>query len=135
MIVVYHVNFHTLRKLPIFLDDEKARAIAGILSDIVERHHIVRLAMTVMPTHVHCVFVAFPDQTRGDVVQLLKGASAREFLARFPDFAGELAGHLWSEGYQWVAVESHRQLVATIRYVDNNRVKIGLEELDEGLIK
>src|SRR5215472_13903927 len=69
----YHVNIHAVLHRPIFIDEQYAAALDGLLSEIVELHHICELARGIMPTHAHFVFVAFPDQSRPPIVQLLKG--------------------------------------------------------------
>jgi REP element-mobilizing transposase RayT len=123
---VYHVNFHTFHGKPAFLDDACAAIMDRLLGEIVERHGITCLVWSVMPTHVHCIVVTFPDQSRGEIVQLLKGASARAFLERYPAWRAEVGDHLWQEGYHWVQIKTRAQLAATRRYVQNNRPKVGL---------
>lgn len=123
---IYHVNFHSFASRPAFLDEEHAAFIHETLRAIVDRHGITCLTWSVMPTHVHCVIVAFPDQARGEIVKLLKGASARAFIERFPEWRAEVGDHLWQEGYHWVQIKTRAQMIATLRYVNNNRPRIGL---------
>ena len=123
---IYHLNFHTVRHVPIFLDPEYATAIDAIFVEVIARHRIVALARAVMPTHAHFVIAAFPDQPRQRIVMLLKGASAYAFFQRYPLLGAELGGHLWQESYQWVHVQRHEQYWNAIRYVGDNRSKIGL---------
>jgi REP element-mobilizing transposase RayT len=129
MAEIYHVNFHTHGNRPVFLDDAYARAIDDLTDEIIRHYAIVSLARAVMPTHLHFVVVAFPDQPREGIVQLLKGASSRGFFQEYPELGAELGGHLWQKGYQWVLITSHDQLVAAIRYIRANRSKIGLSPL------
>ena len=126
---IYHINFHTHLRRPIFLDDALAIWLDACLVDIMTRHRIVTLAHTVMPTHVHVVVVTFPDQPRDRVVQLLKGAAARAFNRQNPEIAADIGGHLWQDGYDWVLIETHRQVQATLAYVEANRPRIGLPPL------
>ena len=129
MAEIYHLNFHTNGNQPIFLDDEYALTMDLDLTEIIRHHEIVCLARAVMPTHVHFVVVAFPDQPRERIVQFLKGASSYAFFQRYPAIADELDHHLWQKGYQWVLITSHEQLIAAIRYVRANRSKIGLRPI------
>jgi len=129
---IYHINFHTHRRRPIFLDDDLAMALDASLADITARHRILTLARAVMPTHVHVVVVSFPDQPRDRIVQLLKGTSARAFNLCNPEIAADIGGHLWQDGYDWVLVETHRQVEATLAYVAANRPRIGLPPLPDG---
>jgi REP element-mobilizing transposase RayT len=126
MAEIYHVNFHTHGNRPVFLDDAYARAIDDLMDEIIRHHAIVSLSRAVMPTHLHFVVVAFPDQPRERIVQLLKGASSRGLFQEYPELGAELGGHLWQKGYQWVLIASHDQMVTAIRYVRANRSKIGL---------
>jgi REP element-mobilizing transposase RayT len=126
MAELYHINFHTFRNHPLFLDEAYAREIDHLFADVIRRHQIASLARTLMPNHVHFVVVAFPDQPRERIAQLLKGATARESLSKHPEIDGELGGHLWQAGYDWVLITSNRQLSAAISYVRANRPKVGL---------
>jgi REP element-mobilizing transposase RayT len=74
--------------------------------------------------------VAFPDQSRSEIVQLLKGGAAYRLFELFPLLREELGGHLWQQSYQWVQVKTHAQLRATVAYVNENRSKIGLPPID-----
>ena len=127
MVEIYHINFHTVRNLPIFLNPEYAASLGEIISDIIREHELVCHISTVMPNHVHLVLTTFPDQSRAQIVQLVKGGSARAFFARYPLLREEIGAHLWQEGFDWVIVDSHRQFRNAIRYVQENRGKIGLE--------
>jgi REP element-mobilizing transposase RayT len=126
MAEIYHVNFHTNGNRPVFLDDAYVRATDEIIDDVIRHHEIVSLARAIMPTHLHFVLVAFPDQPRERIVQLLKGASSHAFFQQHPDLGTELGGHLWQKVYQLVLITSHDQLVTAMRYVRANRAKIGL---------
>jgi hypothetical protein len=52
---IYHVNFRTIRHLPIFLEQNYAATLNRIVDAIVERHRIHELARAIMPTHLHVV--------------------------------------------------------------------------------
>lgn len=123
---IFHVNFHTFESRPAFLDEERAAFLHETLQAIVDHHGITCFAWSVMPTHVHCILVAFPDQPRAQIVKLLKGASARAFIERYPEWRAEVGDQLWQEGYHWVQIATQIQMIATMKYVNNNRPKIGL---------
>jgi hypothetical protein len=53
-------------------------------------------------------------------------------LAAAPELRADLGDHLWQEGYDWVEITSHRQLLAELGYVRANRTKSGLEPIVEG---
>ena len=122
MIKRYHVNFHTANSKPVFLA-EAEQTIRRILRDVMKRHRIPCILSEVMPTHVHLILIDFADMDIGRSLYLLKGASAHEFLKKYPEFRRDLGDHLWDEGYSWREITSHRQFVETVAYVHSNRPK------------
>jgi len=124
---LYHVNFHTLDSKPIFENDAYDQLIRAHLFGTIRQRKIICLAWEVMPTHVHMLIEDFPDFSRGAIVHYLKGASARAFFDAFPELRGDLlGGHLWTKGYHFVHVKTHRQLVATLQYIRANRAHADL---------
>jgi REP element-mobilizing transposase RayT len=127
LIRLYHVNFHTLGNKPVFLAEDLDASIRQVIRDVMQTHRIVCLALEVMPTHVHVIFLDFPDLDRGRALNLLKGASARLFLERHRYLREELGDHLWQEGYSWLEISSHEQLARTLAYIRGNRSAGGLD--------
>jgi putative transposase len=124
---LYHINFHTVLGTPVFEHLAFDQAMREIFRAVLRRHQILCLAWEVMPTHVHLIFNDFPDQPRGRIVNLLKGATAHAFMRQFPDLRADLlGGHLWAKGYYWAQIESHRQFVTTLAYVRDNRAHADL---------
>ncbi|MBI3969144.1 MAG: IS200/IS605 family transposase [Chloroflexi bacterium] len=117
---VFHVNFHTNRRRPVFLDVERAAWLQRVVAELVERNDLVCLASAVMPTHVHLLLLGWPDLPVGKAVQLVKGASSRAFFVEFPYLREDLGGHLWQAGYDCVQVSTHRQCVAARAYIWGN---------------
>ena len=135
MIGISHVNWHTFGNKPVFQVPEYEKFIVQTLWDVINEKRIVCLALTVMPTHVHAVFVDFPDQKRSDVLQQVKGITSRRFFERFPMLRHDLGdGHLWQRGSDKVFIVSHHQLVRTIEYIKTNRAKKGLRHSEESAI-
>jgi REP element-mobilizing transposase RayT len=126
MIRFYHVNFHTFHNEPVFLAKDVDSAIRAIMRDVLREHQILCLAFEVMPTHVHLILADFPDKSRSESMRLLKGATAYHFLRDQPAFRNDLGDHLWQEGYDWQEITTHRQFVATLRYVRENRARGGI---------
>jgi putative transposase len=80
-----------------------------------------------MPTHIHLLIEDFPDYSRSAILAHVKGDVSRAFFRVFPHLRHDLlGGHLWAKGYYWVAVESHRQVSATIAYIQANRERADL---------
>jgi len=118
----YHVNFHTLDGRPIFEDESYDQAVRVYVRDAIRRHKILCPAHEVMPTHVHMIIEDFPDLLRGSIIHLVKGSAAHVFFDAFPELRADLlGGHLWTKGYHYVEITSHRQFLATLQYVRTNR--------------
>ncbi len=124
---LFHVNFHTVRKLAVFESPEYQRLLEQYLPETIARWSIPCLAWKVMPTHVHLVIVAFPDLPLGRAMNLIKGATARALLLAAPELRADVGSHLWQEGYDWVEITSHQQCTNAVRYVNENRRRGGLE--------
>jgi putative transposase len=124
---LFHINFHTMRSVPVFEQLAFDQAMRSIFREVLRRHHILCLAWEIMPTHVHLIMADFPDQPRARIIKLLKGATAHAFLLQFPELRPDLlGGHLWAKGYYWVHIESHHQFMITLNYVRNNRAHADL---------
>jgi putative transposase len=124
---VFHVNFHTQQNRAVFEAPNYLELIKRLLPHVLEKWNIPCLAWQVMPTHVHLVLVTFLDHTLGRILNLIKGSTAHELLTAAPELRADLGSHLWQEGYDWVEVTSQRQCAATVRYVQENRARGGLE--------
>ncbi|HXT34664.1 MAG TPA: transposase [Chloroflexota bacterium] len=123
-----HVNFHTLGRRPVFIQEEYDAAMRGLLTDVLDRCRIYCPAWEVMPTHVHLIVQDFDDYPRDRVMQQIKGATAYGFFKQYPSLREDLlGGHLWAKGYFWVEIVSYRQYVATADYIRANRHNAGLE--------
>jgi REP element-mobilizing transposase RayT len=127
-IQLFHVNFHTVRNLPVFEVPEYDALARPELKRQLAKWHIICLAWEVMPTHVHLVLLTFPDVPMGRAMRLIKGGVSHAVLAQAPELRADLGDHLWQEGYHWVEVTSHEQCLNAIRYVRENRRRGGLED-------
>ncbi len=125
--VLYHINFKTLGRRPIFEQAEYDELVRMCLPAVLQQHTVVCLAWELMPTHVHLLIGDFPDYSRSQILQHVKGDTARIFFRAFPHLREDLrGGHLWERGYYWVEVRSHRQCDATIAYIQANRLHADL---------
>jgi putative transposase len=124
---LFHLNFHTLDSKPIFADEGYDRTIRLCLRDVLRQHKILCLAWEVMPTHVHMMIADFPDLTRGTIVNHIKGGSSHAFFIAHPELRPDLlGGHLWTKGYYFVQIKTHRQFLATLHYIRTNRERADL---------
>jgi len=125
--VLHHVNFHTIHGLPLFDDARYDGIMRACLTDVLHSRGMLCAAWEVMPTHVHMIVEEFPDMPCGTILKHVKGDTARAFFRTFPDTRADFPdGHLWKRGYFSVGIVSHRQFVATVRYVQQNRAHAGL---------
>ena len=126
-VVLYHVNFHTLRNMPIFEQVPYDRMTRECLPEVLRRHKVVCLAWEIMPTHIHMIIEDFPDFPRPTILKYVKGSTSHAFFAKYPGLRGDLlGGHLWTAGYYFVAIRTHRQLLSTLNYVRTNRTQSDL---------
>jgi putative transposase len=124
---MFHVNFHTVRNRPVFEVPEYLALLEAELAEVLARWKVICIARQIMPTHVHLLVIASPDQTLARIVNLIKGGLARSILESKPELRADLGDHLWQEGYDWVEVTSHAQCLNAIRYIRENRRRGGLE--------
>jgi REP element-mobilizing transposase RayT len=126
-VALYHVNFHTLRSVPVFEQPEYAAMMRSCLRELLRRHRILCLAWELMPTHVHLIIEDFRDFSCSQIVGRIKGGTSHAFFQEHPflreDFLG---GHLWAKGYYSVLVAAHEQFCATLAYVRTNRERADL---------
>jgi putative transposase len=126
-VTFYHINFHTVRAMPVFEQAEHDAMMRACLPDLMRDRQVPCLVWELMPTHVHLLIDDFPDFDRSIVMKHLKGDSSRAFFRRFPELRADLlGGHLWSKGYYAVPVVSHRQYCATLNYIRANRTHADL---------
>jgi len=108
---LYHVNFKTLGRRPIFEQPEYDDLIRTCLPVILRQHGVICLAWELMPTHVHLLIADFLDYPRSLILQHVKGDTSRAFFRAFPRLREDLrGGHLWERGYYWAEVRGHYRL-------------------------
>jgi putative transposase len=82
------------------LNDEVSVQLKEVSQRIAEEYEFRIDTMEVVEDHVHVLIEAAPKYSPAQVVQILKGASAREVFKRFPKLRKQLwAGEFWSNGY------------------------------------
>ena len=124
---LYHVNFITLGRRPIFELAAYDGMVRVCLPSVLRQRQVICPAWEIMPTHVHLLIADFPDYPRSTILAHVKGDISRAFFRAFPHLREDLlGGHLWAKGYHWVLVESHRRCCATIAYLQANRERAGL---------
>ena len=100
---VYECKYHLVwvpkyRKM--VLSEPVARRCKGLFQEIAERHGFEIVEQEVMPDHVHVFVSAPPRWSPAELVNVLKGVSARRLLEEFPELREAMwGGSLWSDGY------------------------------------
>lgn len=124
---LHHVNFHTLRSIPVFENEEYDQMMRQCLADVLSDLNIICPAWEILPTHVHMIVEDFADLPRATILKYVKGDTSRAFFGAFPYLRADLdGGHLWQQGYNAVLILTHRQYRDTLAYVRANRRQAGL---------
>jgi putative transposase len=117
---VYHCFIRGIRGLPIVHDDFDRRRWLGILRYVVERHGWRCFAYCLMTNHYHVV-VQTPEGDISAGMHRLNWLYAYRFNERHG-----FTGHLFERRFDSVLIESDRQLLETVRYVELNPVRAGI---------
>lgn len=123
--VAYHLTTRGTNKRAIFIDDVDRQRFLGYLGVVTNRYGLSVLSYCLMGNHVHLLVRGNPEEVSAGMRDLL-GTYARRFNRR-----ARRSGHLFGERFHHVAVTSHDQIVATIRYVALNPVRAGMVESPE----
>jgi putative transposase len=113
--LVVHVVWSTHRRAR-WLDVSFDQRLAELLAQLAKRVDAEALAVGNAADHVHAVVRHPPSVAVSDVVQRLKGASARALHAAVP----HAAGRLWQAGY-WAQSVGPLELPAVVAYVRDQR--------------
>ena len=81
------------------------------------------LAWTVMPNHVHVLFIPMPGEQLGRIV-----SSWKRFTAREANLLLGRTGAFWQPDYWDRFIRNDSHYAATVNYIDFNPVKAGLVE-------
>jgi putative transposase len=109
----YHIVWSTKDRLPLIVDDVRAKLIGWIVDECRARKAIV-LACNAMPDHVHIFITTPPTVCLSEFIGQVKGACS---YAHNHHIGAE--NHLlWQEGYG-VATVRKAEADKVIRYVDN----------------
>lgn len=118
---VYLVTAHTLARKPLFADFDLARRTARALSAPACWRGSRLLCWTLMPDHWHAIVELGRDESLGELMRRIKGASATE-VNRYRCAIGSV----WASGYHDHALRYEEDLVGVARYVVANPVRAGL---------
>ena len=126
--VYYHVVFTVTRGKPVFLNAEIDSAFKDLTHAIARQKQWTLVELETMPNHVHLLLEKAPWQDLRQIMNDLKGITARRILQRFAWLRGELDSvHFWNRSYHY---ERHTDAsLATVRaYICTQRRAGGLAE-------
>ncbi|MGH8493852.1 MAG: REP-associated tyrosine transposase [Moraxellaceae bacterium] len=111
---IYHITAVTKNRQPTFTDWAKGRAVVHTLIKLSEEDRAHTLCYVVMPDHLHWL-MELNSGTLAEVMQLLKGRSARE-----------LNSQLWQPGFHDHALRKEEDVISLARYIVTNPLRAGL---------
>ena len=87
----------------------------------------LRLAFVIMPDHIHWLFALQNECSLADVMQSVKGQSARK-IQQIRRERGEIAAKqaLWQEGYHDHALRKEEDVQKMARYIVANPLRAGI---------
>lgn len=119
----YLVTTVTHRRHPCFVDLSMARLLVKEMQRLEEEDVVVWLAWVIMPDHFHALLSLTGRVSLGEVMNRLKGRSARAINARLGR-----AGPFWQRSFHDHALRAEEDRLAIARYVVANPLRAGLVE-------
>ena len=120
---LYHLEWCSKYRYNMFKREENKNLCEEVLNKVAKRHHIEVNELSVMPDHVHTVVEIPPTMSVSKVLQLLKGASARELFKRRTYFRCRYPkGHFWSPGKFYRSV-GDADAETVLQYVRDQRLE------------
>jgi putative transposase len=118
----YHVTTVVAGRKPVFLDFWLGRVVVREMMRLQQEGTVESLAFVIMPDHLHWLFVLQDDWRLSEVIQRLKGGSARQL--------GQRVEHrpFWQRSYYDHAVRQEEDLLVIGRYIVANPLRRGLVE-------
>lgn len=118
--VTYHVAARGNSGQDIYAEDQDRRRFLRMLGRIAARRRWVVMAYCLMGNHFH-LLVTTPEADLSDGMRDLLAGYSRFFNVKY-----QRAGHLFSQRYLCVVVNTDRQLLIVARYIARNPVRAGL---------
>ena len=115
---IYHVTIRGVARQIIFEDDDDRRAFGMRMRRFLEEEGVELYAWCLMVNHVH-MLVHANIETLARFMQRLQISYAAYFNKRHGR-----TGHLFQDRFDSVATETDEQLMATVRYIHRNPLKI-----------
>ncbi|MFL5847162.1 MAG: transposase [Solirubrobacteraceae bacterium] len=117
---IHHVFARGVRAAPVFLDADDRRRYLGLLERAVQWQGWRCLAYCLLTNHLH-LLIETPTANLGTGMRRMHSDYALAFNKRHG-----YSGYLFQGRYGSVLVKDDPQLVAVVRYIDQNPVEAGL---------
>jgi len=96
----YHFVWIVKYRRDLLYDLERQKVLKELVGEISDRFEFVIVQMGTDGNHVHLFLRAAPRWSPADIMQKVKGLTAREMLRRLPSLRQLLwSAHLWADGY------------------------------------
>jgi type I restriction-modification system DNA methylase subunit/REP element-mobilizing transposase RayT len=115
----------------IFLNDEESLKLTEIICDVIIENEFNCLAYNVCGDHVHLIMVC-EEEELPEIVRKLKGKSAQKFK-EYTGISKDETFHLWAQKFNSKEITGDQQLNSTIQYIQTNREKHELPDINKGL--
>jgi len=116
---------------PMYLEGKDAIKVTEIICDIVVEDKINCLAYNVCDDHTHIILVCEKEEL-SNIIRKLKGKSSQKFK-EYLGIPKDETFHLWAQKSDKTPITSDKQLFATINYINQNREKHKLPDINKGL--
>jgi len=115
----------------VYLDDKDTLKVTGLISDIVVEEKYNCIAFNIGEDHIHILLVC-DEKELTNIVRKLKGKSAQKFK-EYLGITKDETFNLWAQKYNRKPISSNEQLINTIEYIETNRIKHNLPDINKGL--
>ena len=103
---VYNINCHFVwipKYRRSILNGQIKADLEGLIKNYALNSEIEILSLSIQPAHVHLFVSAPPRFSPSQLINLFKGATARELLKRYPNLNGRSTakrrGRMWTQSY------------------------------------
>ena len=117
----YLVTTVTHQRQPWFTDLHSARLLVSEMRRLEREDAVVWLAWVVMPDHFHALLSLGDAATLGDVMNRLKGRSARVINAHLGR-----TGNFWQRSFHDHALRTEEDRIEIARYIVANPLRAGI---------
>jgi len=126
---IYIITAVTHQRQKVFSNLSLGRLVVHSLRFQHQQQKVNSLAFVIMPDHLHWLFALQNDSSLANVMQSIKGRSARQ-IETIRRAQGSISSKqpLWQKGYHDHALRKEEDLQQTARYIVANPLRAGIVE-------